>query len=405
MAVIDDPHVKVDNSDLIEGLHIIDADTHLSEPPDLWTSRAPAGYQDRVPQLKERDGKTFWVLDGDTVIGGSSAASVVAADGEKQLGIRFLKMTVEDVHAASYEPVARLQMMDTLGVYAHIMYPNVAGFGAQNFLRVGDDQLRLLCVQIYNDAVAEMQDVSGGRLLPMILVPWWDIDAAVAEVRRGAAMGMKGVVTSSNPQDAGLPDLATDHWNPFWETCIELGLPVNFHIGSSQSLMDWYGRTPWPSLGGEQKLSIGSAAIFLGNMQVIGNLIFGGVAERFPDARFVSVESGVGWIPFFLEALDYQLYETAPSLRQQLSLTPSEYFRRQFYGCFWFERLAINRMLDVLGVNNVLFETDFPHPTCLYPKSDQRVRDALGGLDARSRRRLLQDNAAELYNIPLPAAG
>src|SRR2546423_11630550 len=131
----------------------------------------------------------------------------------------------------------------------------------------------------------------------MILVPWWDIDAAVAEVKRGAAMGMKGVVTCSNPQDAGLPDLATDHWNPFWETCIELGLPVNFHIGSSQSLMDWFGRTPWPSISGEQKLSIGSATIFLRHMQGIGHPIFGGLAQRYPQGRVLSGQSGVGVNP------------------------------------------------------------------------------------------------------------
>src|SRR5207249_7413831 len=137
------------------------------------------------------------VLGGDSGIAGSSAASVVGPDGEKQLGVKFLKLTVDEVHAASYEPRARVKMMDTLGVYAQIMYPNVAGFGAQNFLKAGDDTLRLLCVEIYNDAVAEMQEISGGRLLPMILVPWWDIDAAVAEIRRCAAMGMKGVVTCS----------------------------------------------------------------------------------------------------------------------------------------------------------------------------------------------------------------
>src|SRR4051812_25989514 len=140
-------------------------------------------------------------------------------------------------------------------------------------------------------------------------------------------------------------------------------------------------------------------------MQGIAELIFGGGAERFPRAKFFSVESGGGWVPVFFVGRDYPLQRTGPSLRHPPALTPSEYFPPQFYGCFWFERLAINRMLDVLGVNNVLFETDFPHPTCLYPKSDQRVRDALSGLDAHSRRRLLQDNAAELYNIPLPAAG
>jgi len=98
----------------------------------------------------------------------------------------------------------------------------------------------------------------------------------------------------------------------------------------------------------------------MGNCRVVGNLIYSGVPERFPDVKFVSVESGIGWIPFFLEALDHQIAETMPNERQHLSLLPSEYFRRQFYGCFWFETVAIKHLLDVIGVGNVLFETDFP---------------------------------------------
>ncbi|MPY92991.1 MAG: amidohydrolase family protein [Acidimicrobiia bacterium] len=404
MAVTDeltDVRTSVDNTDILAGIKIIDTDTHLSEPYDLWTSRAPAKYRDLVPQVRELAGKPRWVVDQDKVIGKISAASVIAPDGGKQIGTKFFRLTNEEVHAASYETHARLKMMDTLGVHAQIIYPNLAGFGAQNFLKVQDEELRLTCVRIYNDAVAEMQADSGERLFPMALVPWWDVDASVDEVRRCQAMGMRGVVTCANPQDAGLPDLATDHWDPFWQVCLEHEMPVNFHIGSSQSIMDWFGRVPWPSFNGEQKLSVGSANIFLGNAQVIGNLIYGGVAEKYPDLKFVSVESGIGWIPFFLEALDYQLWETAPGERTKLSLTPSEYFRRQFYGCFWFESLAIERLLDVLGVGNVMFETDFPHPTCLYPKSDERVRKSLIGLEPETRKRIVQDNAAELYKIPV----
>ena len=399
MTVTEDDRTAVDNSDILAGLKIIDVDTHISEPYDLWTSRAPAKYRDAVPQLKEINGQRMWVLNGDTVIGREGAASVVQADGSKLEGVGFVRMTNEQVHRASFEVGARVAMMDTLGVHAQIVYPNLAGFGAQNFLNAGDPELQLLCVQIYNDAMAEFQEQSGNRIFPMILVPWWDVDASVDEIRRCQAMGMKGVVACSNPHDAGVPDLATDHWNPFWEVCIELGLPINFHIGSSKSLMDWFGRMPWPSFNGEQKLSIGSASIFLGHAQVSGNLIFGGVAERYPEAKFVSVESGIGWIPFFLEALDYQIGETAPGQRKKLSLMPSEYFRRQFYGCFWFERVAIDRFLDVIGEDNVLFETGFPHPTCLYPRSDARVREALSGLTPETRRKVVQDNAAKLYHI------
>ncbi len=401
MALIEDVDRNVDNSDLLEGIKIIDVDSHWSEQHDLWTSRAPAKYRDLVPQVAEVNGVRKWYINGDIPIANLTAASVIGPEGEKILGTKFTRLDVDSVHRASYDPVARVDMLDAMGIHAQIVYPNIAGFGNQNFLKVDDADLRLACVEIYNDAAAEWQEISNGRLLPQALVPWWDIDASVREIERCAAMGLRGVVTCSNPQDIGMPDLGTDAWNPFWEACIEHELPVNFHIGSSASIMDWFGRMPWPSMNGEQKLSIGSANLFLANAQVIGNLIYTGVPERFPELKFVSVESGVGWIPFFLEALDYQLFETAPSQQAKLSMLPSEYFRRNFYGCFWFESAALTRLIDVLGPNNIMFETDFPHPTCLYPKSDERVRKALDALDFPTRKRVLQDNAAELYKIPV----
>ncbi len=388
------------DDDIWSGLKIIDTDTHISEPHDLWTSRAPSRYRDDVPHFVEKDGTSSWILN-DVVIGGATASAVVGSNGEKELGTGFFRMGIDDVHAACYETKARVQMMDTLGIHAQIVYPNLAGFGGQNFMKASDEQLRLVCVQIYNDAMAEMQAESGERLFPMAVMPWWNAEQMAAEARRCAAMGLRGVVTCSNPHDAGTPDLSDAIWNPFWETCCELSLSINFHIGSSESVMGWFGRTPWPSFDQEQKLSIASSNLFLGNAQVIGNLIYGGVPERFPQAKFVSVESGIGWIPFFLEALDHQMGETAPSLAAKLSLTPTEYFHRQFLACFWFERVAIDRLLDIIGVNNVMFETDFPHPTCLYPKSNERVRATMAGLDHATRKRIVQDNAAELYRIPV----
>jgi predicted TIM-barrel fold metal-dependent hydrolase len=312
-----------------------------------------------------------------------------------------MKMPVHEVHEASSQIPARLAMMDRLGIHAQIMYPNVAGFGNQAFLRVEDAGLRLACAQIYNDAGAEFQEASGQRIFPMALVPWWDIDAAVAEVRRAAAMGLRGVVTCSNPEDAGLPDLSQPEWGGFFEACQELGMPINFHIGSSQREMDFYGKTPWPSHRGEARLALGSANLFLGNARVIGNLIYAGLPERYPGCKFVSVESGVGWVPFYLDALDYEMSETMPNDRRKLSLLPSEYYRRQFYSCFWFERSGLRTAIEVLGPETVLFETDFPHPTCLYPDSLEHVRSTLAQLDDHTRRLVLQDNAAKLYKIPL----
>jgi predicted TIM-barrel fold metal-dependent hydrolase len=382
------------------GLKVIDVDAHITEPDDLWTARAPAKYRDRVPTVIDVDGTRMWSLDGVT-IGRAGGGSVIRADGGKTPGVEFMTWQQGVSHASSWNMDARVEVLDQLGIYAQVIYPNAAGFGSQKFGEVKDDELRRLCASIYNEAMIDVQERSGGRLLPMGLLPWWDIDGSVAEAHRVADVGFRGVNLCSDPQNRGLPDLGQREWDPLWEACVEHQLPVNFHIGASNTSLTWFGESPWPSQDDERKLAIGSAMMYLSNARVIANLVYSGVLDRFPGLKIVSVESGIGWIPFFLEALDYQLYETGPGVRQRLSLTPTEYFQRQFYGCFWFESVALHRLLDVLGVGSVMFETDFPHPTCLYPKSDERVRKALDGLDFETRKRILQDNAAELYRIAI----
>ncbi len=389
------------NSMLYNNLKVIDTDSHWSEPYDLWTSRAPAKWKDRVPQMEERDGKRRWWFDGNIPIGLPIASSVIGQDGTKVTGTAFFDMDNDVVHRASFDPDARVSMLDSLGIHAQIMYPNVAGFGNQNFLKSSDETLRLISVEIYNDALAEFQADTGERVFGMALLPWWNLDAAVKEIERAYANGLRGIVTCANPEEAGLPDMGTSDWDPIWATCSELNMPVNFHIGSSKGNMDFFGRAPWPSFGEERKLAVGSANLFMGNARTVGNLIYSGIPERFPNLKFVSVESGVGWLPFFLEILDHQMTETAPNELADLSMSPSDYFRRQFFGCFWFERSTIKPAVDFLGSQCLLFETDFPHPTCLYPRDDVSLMTALDGLDESDIRAILQDNAAKLYRIDI----
>ena len=386
-------------SEIFPGINIIDSDTHWSEPHDLWTSLAPAKYKDLVPQIKEHNGRRKWVVNGDIPIAGDSAVSAIMPDGEKMLGLRFLKADIDMVHAASYDCDARLDLMDRMGISHGIVYPNVGGFGNQNFLRVQDEALRIACVEIYNDWMSDLQQRSGGRILPMALVPWWDIEACVAEVDRMQKNGAKGIVMCSNPHDSGMPNFAQPEWRPFWEICEALEMPINFHIGASEGDINWSGSVPYDTWPGDVKISLGGAAIFLGQLRWMVNLLVSDVPERYPNLNFVSVESGVGWIPFLLDALDYQCGETAPEHLAHLSMKPSEYFRRQFYGCFWFESKTLAPAVEHIGPDRIMFETDIPHPTCLYPHSVERVRDAIGQMAPEVQKKILQDNAAELYGI------
>ena len=182
----------------------------------------------------------MWTIDGE-VFGSATGAAVIRPDGSKLFGTEFMRMGIDEVHAGASQVEPRLAMMDELGIHAQIVYPNVVGFGGQRFANVVDPELKLLCATIYNDAMAEIQDASGGRMFPMAILPWWDIDAAVAEVARIHALGLRGVNTNADPHYDGCPDLGERAWDPLWEACADLAMPVNFHIGGSATSMSWFG--------------------------------------------------------------------------------------------------------------------------------------------------------------------
>lgn len=389
---------------LFEGVCIIDADTHLTEPHDLWTSRAPSAFRDRVPKVVDNDGTPTWVVDGVTV-GKAGGAAVVKADGSKVFGTQFFGLRIDDVHAGAHSAAERIATMDDLGIWAQIIYPNTFGLGGQTFAKLPDVELRLLTVTIFNDAMVEMQENSGGRLVPMGALPWWDLDTAVAEVERVHALGLRGINTTTAPHQHGLPDLGDAYWNPLWEVCSSLEMPVNFHIGAAESDIAWFGAVGWPSLGIEQKLAVGSSMLYLNNAACLANMIFSGVLERFPNLQIVSVESGVGWFPFLMQALDHQASELPPGTLDYLSLPPSGYFKRQIHACFWFERTGLDQAIDVLGAEHIMFETDYPHPTCTYPNGLELAAEALSHIpDSEVRRNLMGGNAARIYHLDAPPA-
>jgi predicted TIM-barrel fold metal-dependent hydrolase len=385
---------------ILQGFPIVDADTHVSEWHDLWTSRAPARFKDRVPQVKTIGGKSIWAIDGDKSLGPAGPACTIRKDGSKAGGAEFLGFTIDDVAPAAYDVKARVAYMDSTGVAAQIAYPNVLGFGGQKAMMV-DPELRLLSTQLYNDAMAEMQAASGERIFPMALTPWWDVKLAMAEIERCHGMGLRGVNTNSEPHTAGIPDMGDAYWAPFWEMCSGLEMPINFHIGASDDSMSWWTDGMWPSHTPDQWMAYGSTLLYVSNARVLTNMILSRFLERFPKLKIVSVESGVGWLPFLMEALEYQMQEA----NIKFEIRPIDLFRRQIYACSWFEKRNIVDTARALGVDNVLFETDFPHPTCLYPDVMEHAAASAAGFTEEERRKVFGGNAVKLYNLPVAKLG
>jgi predicted TIM-barrel fold metal-dependent hydrolase len=141
--------------------------------------------------------------------------------------------------------------------------------------------------------------------------------------------------------------------------------------------------------------------LFLGNARFVINTIYAGIFQRHPKLKMVSVESGAGWVPFILEAMDHELIENAPDEAAELDKKPSEYFAGHWYATFWFEENKGNlqALVDAVGEDNLLFETDFPHPTCLYPDPLRKVEDKVSTLRPESRRKVMGENAAQLYRL------
>lgn len=378
---------------------VIDADTHVTEPGDLWTSRVPAKYVDDVPHMVRNEaGRDIWVFNGEQigVVGMTATAGWPRPfpDGPA---------TMEECLPAAHDAAARLAHMDELGIWAQVLYPNVAGFGNQRFLTSDDDELKLLCVQAYNDFLRDWASIDDRRFVTIMATPFWDVDAAVAEVERGVETGHRGILFTGEPQRFDLPYLGEPHWDPLWAAAQDAGLAIHFHIGGGDPTTSF---TPSRirAQGTAATYAYTSTELFLKNGLQTADLLTSGVLPRFADLRFVSVESGIGWVPFVLEAVDHSYLEGRADRTSEWDLLPSEYFARQVYACYWFETVAPRRLLDEIPVDRILFETDFPHPTCLYGNVREQIDRGLANATEEQRHKILWQNAAELYGIDAPGA-
>ena len=309
-----------------------------------------------------------------------------------------------DTDPVAWDATRRAGLMDSYGVRAQVLYPNVAVFDAKSIVGMGDTALQLACIEAYNDFLVDFGNEQPGRFIAVSGLPFWDLSATLAEIERCAAIGHKGIVFTQDPSYFGLPQLTDRYWDPMWASAQEKGLPVNFHIASGD--LDLF-NVGHPDNGVHANYAAMGVSFFLANARTIAQLVTGGICHRFPNLNFVSVESGIGWIPFALEALDWQWRNCGVHKEHpEYELLPSEYFRRQIYGCFWFERDTALAAIDQIGADNILYETDFPHPTSMSPgpasdaqRPDDYLREVFSAVDDATMRKILHDNAARIYHL------
>jgi predicted TIM-barrel fold metal-dependent hydrolase len=389
---------------------IISVDDHVVEPPDLWSSRLPKRYVNIGPRLLRKRGVStdavgvpwtpseegewadIWYYE-DLVMPMNRLSAAVG------LGpLRFGTVLYDELQPGSWQQGPRLADMDDNYVEASICFPNVLPrFAGQTFAEAKDKDLALLCVRAYNDWIIDdwCAGDGRGRLIPLTMVPLWDVDLAVRELRRCAAKGSFAVTFPEDPAALGLPSVYTGAWDPFFADCEAAETVLCMHIGSSS-------RAPKPSV--ESPHIVTSALFFENSMHSMLDFLFSGTMARFPDLRLAYAEGQVGWLPFVIERADRIWMERSDNSFGTngvvLAEPPSQYVRRQVFGCIFDDEAGLE-LRHRIGMSNICFEVDYPHADSTFPHTVKVLTGmcTATGLNDDEIYALVRGNAISLFGL------
>jgi predicted TIM-barrel fold metal-dependent hydrolase len=363
--------------------NIISADSHVIEPADVWTARIDRRFLDRAPRVVHQDfhGRPSDVFVAEGLPPFPVAGFAVAGVDPKEYRERMTR-GYPGVRPSAWDPVERLSDQSRDGVAAEVLYPSLG----MSLFGIEDGELRAASFRAYNDWLADYCSHNQQRLVGIAMVSLDDAEAGVAELRRVANKGLRGgMIWAEAPQERPYSDRGYDN---FWAAAQDLNLPLSLHIltdrrrkDASMTVMRYY-----PHLHHAVERSL-------------AEFIFGGVLERYPRLRLVSVENDIGWLAHYLQRSDHS-YEKYRWIEPGGAIPnpPSFYFRRQVFATFQDDRVGVLTR-EFIGADNLMWGSDFPHSDSTWPNSREVIAKDFAGVPANEVRKMVADNAARLYKL------
>jgi len=367
---------------------IISVDDHVIEHPRVWLDRMPQKYQDVAPRIERLpDGNDTWIFNHKQ--SGNFALNAVAGKHPREFGLD--PRSYDDMRPGCYDIAERIKDMDAEGVWAQLCFPNMGGFAGSTFFACEDKELAAECIRAYNDFILdEWCAYAPDRQIPLVMVPFWDVQASVAEIHRTAAKGARSLSFLEAPHRIGLPSYHTDHWDPILRACEETGLPLSVHFGS--------GGAP-SGVAQDADMFVTIALFGINSMMACVDLLISPVFYKFPNLKFVLSEGGIGWIPYILERADYSWGRHKYWCDIDQDRKPSELFKDHIYGAFISDQNGID-LRHSIGVEQIMFESDYPHSDCNWPHTRKVLGEQLSNVPDDEARLIVEGNARRLFNFP-----
>jgi predicted TIM-barrel fold metal-dependent hydrolase len=372
-----------------EELILVSVDDHICEPADMFDAHVPDAYRDRAPRVvDEPAGSQQWYY-GD-LRGRNLGLNAVAGKPPEYFNVDPLRY--EHMRPGCYDVHERVRDMSAGGQLAGLNFPNWTGFSGQVLNQGPDRDVNLVMIKAYNDwHIDEWCGAYPERFIPCGILPLCDVDAAAREVHRLAAKGCHAVTFSENPTGLGMPSIHTDKWDPLFAACCETGTVLCCHVGSSSKSASTSPDAPPP-------VAMNLSSVMA--IYTLGDLLWADFWQRFPQLRFALTEGDIGWIPYFLWRAEHTLDRHNGWMRHERpqGLSPTELFHERILCCFITDRIGV-KLLDELNVDNVCWESDFPHSDSSWPNAPERCAELFTGLDPQTIAGITHQNAMRHYQF------
>ena len=367
---------------------IISSDSHVVEPPDLWATRIDPDLRNRAPFMVQEGDNDQWYVEGNLKVGALGLVTLAGTRFQAPEEIT-LRGSYGALRPGGYDPREHIKDMETDGVHGELLYPSIGLF----LFKVADSQLLSAICRTYNDWLAEFCNEYPDRLKGIAMLNVDDIQAGIEELERCAKMGLAGAMISLYPS----PDKLYDRpdYEPFWAAAQDLDMPISLHTATQR---------PGPLQPGLDTAS-SQTATFRANIDFwvrcsLSDIIYSGVFERYPRLKVSAVEFELSWVPYFLRMLDYVYIERQEqaSYRFKNDMMPSDFFHTNVYLSFQEDDLGI-QMRHIIGVDSLMWGSDYPHAESTWPRSQEILEEMLGGVPEDEKSKIAGGNAARLYHF------